>query len=463
MNTTKERTDHTARLRAKFGIAQADITPPPGIYARNWGAATFDNASGVHRPFWMQCLAIEAISGQKALLLTADLGWWKNQEDERRLRHTLLQHFDLQEEQLLICLSHTHAGPSICSNDVQQPGGAYILPYLYALQVTAIACINEALAGMEENILVWNTGCCNLATKRDLKVDDDFLIGYNPEAKADQTLLVGQLKRPDGSLRAVLANYACHPTTFAHENRLLSPDFVGALRELVTTHTSAPCMFLQGASGDLAPKKQYVSDPEIVDANGRQLGYAVLSALQTDPGTDTTWTFDRALVSGAPLAIWKEKPVVVPECLRLRKLILRVPYKQLPDAELIEQEYQQCEDRVLKDRLWRKLNTRIAIGNHSHAALPVWIWRMGAAVLVAQPNEAYSEFQEKLRAFFPEIAVICINIANGYVGYLPPQHLYDKDIYAVWQTPYAPGALELLIDQTRKEIEKILTDETAMD
>lgn len=463
MNKTNERTDHSGRLRAKFGVGQADITPPLGIYARNWGAAAFDHASGVHRPLWMQCLAIEAVSGQRALLLTADLGWWKNQEDERRLRQALLQHFDLQEEQLLFCLSHTHAGPSICSGDVLQPGGAYILPYLDALGEAAVTCINEALAGMEDSILVWSAGCCNLATKRDLKVGNDYLIGYDPEAKADQTLLVGQLKRPDGSLRAVLANYACHPTTFAHENRLISPDFVGAMRELVTGHASAPCMFLQGASGDLAPKKQYISDPEIVDANGRQLGYAVLSVLETHPGADTSWTFDSALVSGAPLAIWKETPVKVSERFRLRKIIVRVPYKQLPDVEAIEQEYRQCEDRVLKDRLWRKLNTRIAIGNNSHADLPVWIWRLGDAILVAQPNEAYSEFQEKLRAFFPGIAIICINIANGYVGYLPPQQLYDKDIYAVWQTPYAPGALELLIDATRKEIEKILTDETAMD
>ena len=166
MNTTKERTDHTARLRAKFGMAQADITPPLGIYARNWGAATFDNASGVHRPLWMQCLAIETASGQRALLLTADLGWWKNQEDERRLRQALLQHFDLQEEQLLFCLSHTHAGPSICTNDLQQPGGAYILPYLDALQEAAITCIHEAIAGMEESILVWSSGCCSLLSAK---------------------------------------------------------------------------------------------------------------------------------------------------------------------------------------------------------------------------------------------------------------------------------------------------------
>ena len=38
-----------------------------------------------------------------------------------------------------------------------------------------------------------------------------------------------------------------------------------------------------------------------------------------------------------------------------------------------------------------------------------------------------------------------MNIVNGSIGYLPPQELYDKDIYQEWQTPFAAGSLELLI------------------
>ena len=32
---------------------------------------------------------------------------------------------------------------------------------------------------------------------------------------------------------AVVVNYACHPTTLAWQNTLISPDYPGALRELV--------------------------------------------------------------------------------------------------------------------------------------------------------------------------------------------------------------------------------------
>jgi hypothetical protein len=49
------------------------------------------------------------------------------------------------------------------------------------------------------------------------------------------------------------------------------------------------------------------------------------------------------------------------------------------------------------------------------------------------------------------------------VGYLAPKELYDKDIYAVWQSPYASGGLEILIEQTKLGIQTLLTDETRLD
>ncbi|HTE10113.1 MAG TPA: hypothetical protein VK645_04070, partial [Chitinophagaceae bacterium] len=79
------------------------------------------------------------------------------------------------------------------------------------------------------------------------------------------------------------------------------------------------------------------------------------------------------------------------------------------------------------------------------AAIPLWIWRLGDALLIGQPNEAYSLFQTELRKAFPGNAVALMNVVNGHIGYLPPAPFYDKDMYAVWQTPFAKGSLEKLI------------------
>lgn len=441
----------------KFQIIEADITPPKGIYSRNWGAAKFDVASGVHKPLFMSCLVTQSDDGTLGAIIAADLGWWKNNDDERNLRTAIIEACGLKEEQLLFCLSHTHAGPSICTNDKDQNGGEHIIPYLEFLKKTAIESINKAKENLMDGFLSWEYGCCDLATKRDLNLNGEYLIGYDPSAKPDQTLLVGKLSNTDGELKAVICNYACHPTTFAHENTLISPDYVGAMRELIAEKLKVPTVFLQGASGDLAPKKQYVKDPEIVDANGRKLGYAILSTLENISPVGKKWTFDHALQSGAPLAIYAEKEIVPSQVFRQIKFEVSIPYKQLDSIEKIEQEFNACEDRVMKDRLWRKLNTRKSIGDQTHAVLPVWIWQFGDAFLVAQANEGYAIGQELIRAHFKDRAIAFINIANGYLGYLPPQDLYGKYIYAVWQTPFEKCGLELLIAEVIVKIEQLTT------
>ncbi|TYR36031.1 hypothetical protein FXV77_11370 [Sphingobacterium phlebotomi] len=455
--------DVYAGLGARFGLGTRNITPPLGIYARNWGAAKFDQATGIHQELLMQCLYTESADGQAAVFLTADLGWWKNANDEKRIRQALLARFNLEETDLILALSHTHAGPSICSTDEDQPGGAFIAPYLDFLKDQAIACIEEAKSAIFDGRLTWGYGVCDLACNRDLQVGGDYLIGFNPIEKPDHTLLVGQLRDTSNILRGVICNYACHPTSFAHENELLSPDFVGELRVTVERALHVPCLFLQGASGDLAPKKQYVKESKLVEANGRQLGYAVLSTLAQMGNGEQNWVYETALVSGAPLACWKFKDEQTPVDFKKVVVQVQVPYKKLDSAASILAEYQQCKDRVLKDRLWRKYNTRKTIGDQKVAEIPVWIWKMGNAIVVAQANEAYSVYQMQIRKAFPNHCIAFINIANGYVGYLAPKELYEKDIYAVWQSPYDKGSLEILIKETEKAIIKLLTYETRMD
>lgn len=451
--------DNSNSLNAQFGVAMRDITPPVGINTRNWGAATFDQAIAVHQPLLMHCLFIKSNDNNINILLTADLGWWKNVHDEQRIRFSLLEYFKLEETQLVFTLSHTHAGPSICSTDVESPGGELIPAYLDFIQDQAIQCIEEALDSIFVGSMSWNYGVCDLASNRDLLFNDAYLIGYNPLGSPDQTLLVGQIFDAEQELRVVLCNYACHPTTFAHENDLISPDYVGELRNVVTDTLGVPCIFLQGASGDLAPKKQYVKDPKIVEANGRKLGYAVLGTLAQSNKPNYNWTFDKPLLSGAPLACWSEKKESLNFDLQQCLLEVKVPYKKLPSLSSIFQEYEQCNDRVLKERLWRKYNTRKSIGDKQKAIIPVWLWKWGNTIIVAQANEAYSLFQQKIRKDFPNRCIVFINIANGYVGYLAPQELYDKDIYAVWQSPYASGSLEILIEKTKAGIQKMIINE----
>src|SRR5205814_1136303 len=120
-----------------------------------------------------------------------------------------------------------------------------------------------------------------LATNRDYFDEEAQLwaCGYNPERTPDGTLLVARVTGQDGHILATLYNYGCHPTTLAWKNWVLSPDFVGAAREVLLNAFNAPSLFLQGALGDQAPRDNYVGDTAVADRNGRQLGYAAAAAI----------------------------------------------------------------------------------------------------------------------------------------------------------------------------------------
>ncbi|MCE7062190.1 neutral/alkaline non-lysosomal ceramidase N-terminal domain-containing protein [Dyadobacter sp. CY343] len=444
-----------------FGVAQTDITPPAGIYSRNWGASEHDVAEGVHRPLILTCLTIQSSPNEKPLVIVAaDLGWWKSAEDERFVRGKILNALSLDAGRLMFCLSHTHAGPSLCRDDAARTGGDLIAPYLDQVINSTILTVNEALASVKAGVLTWEYGKCNLAKNRDLPQPEKnrFLVGFNAEIPADDTLLVGRVTDNEGKTLATLTNYACHPTTLAWDNRLISPDFIGAMREIVETETQAPSLFLQGASGDLSPAEQYSGDQKLADRYGRQLGYAVLATLESMFRPKSSLTYQCAVESGAPLAVWREEVDAISNVLKVNVIEIEYPLKPMSSLAELEAEWAKCEDRVLKERLWRKRCIRKVVGDGTTAVMPVWMWQLGDSILVGQCNEAYSGFQINVRAAFPSHAVAVMNVVNGSIGYLPPAELYEEDMYAVWQTPFDKGSLEMLHEAVISQAQLMISE-----
>ena len=76
-------------------------------------------------------------------------------------------------------------------------------------------------------------------------------------------------------------------------------------------------------------------------------------------------------------------------------------------------------------------------------------------MLIGCAGEAYSKLQKELRNRFPGLAVICMNVVNGSVGYLPPADLYDVDVYPVWQSPFDRRCLEQVAETMNRAIEEL--------
>lgn len=449
-------------------VATRDVSPPAGIRARNWGPADWDASEGQHRSMTLTAVAL-AGDGDPVVMITVDGTWWRRVADEARVRHRVLRELELAPERLLISLSHTHAGPVLCAADADLPGGALVPGYLDDLGAAAADAGREALGALRPAVLEWTTGRCGLAADRELLLDAPGeaprpVVGWNPEAPADDTVLVGRLTAvgpgPAGRTLATVVNYACHPTTLAWQNRLVSPDYVGAMRDLVQGATGAPVAFLQGASGELAPRRQYTGDLAVADRHGEALGHAVLAALAELPPPATALGLARLVESGAPLAVWEPSPAgpsASSETLAVVRDDAELDLRDLPSLAELEAGWAGIDPRSREERLRRARDLRDGYVTGPTVRHPTWVWRLGDALLVAHPGEAYSRLQRTLRAHAADRPVVVANLTNGpgFV-YLPTDDAYECGAYQAWQTPLAPGSLARLEAHATRLIDTLL-------
>lgn len=433
-----------------IGVARRDVTPSIGIAQNAWGPATERRSTGVHKPLTLTALALrDAPDGPPLVLVAFDGSWWRAREDEWHVRSAVVEAVGGDEARAIVHLSHSHSAPLLTRAARDWPGGELVAPYLDALRAAAGEAAREAIASTAAATLTWAAGRSDVAGARDLTVDGRPLIGWNPDASADDALLVGRVAGADGAVVATLVNYACHPTTLAWQNGLTSPDYVGALRETVEAGSGgAPCLFLLGAAGELAPREQYTGDVAVADRHGRALGHAALAALERLEPAGTALALHPAVESGAPLAPWWPVEHAFPTRLATTVEAFELPLKPQPTLEELERRWAEIDPLSRAERLRRAAEMRATFGDGPTVPWRVWVWQLGDALLVAQAGEAYSRLQRELRARFPDRAVAVLNLANwSGPAYLPPAELYaSDDAYTVWQSPLASGCLETTIE-----------------
>jgi hypothetical protein len=428
----------TGDLHASIGVARLDITPPEGTRWKLWGAATQETADGVHRPLTATALAIVA-DDDPLLILSVDVCEWADLADETIVRQRILNNCGLHPDRLLLHSTHTHSGQAPCTRHAPLTGGQFLAEHLELIASQASAAAAQAIATAAPATLTWGVGRSQLAAYRDEVRDGRAVVGYDPDTRADDTVLVGRVTTAAQGVVAVLVSYACHPTVLGWGNRLISPDYVGAMRELIEDQLpGSTAIFLQGASGELAPARQYSQDPADADRAGRALGHAVLAALELMPAADHRLAPMGIVESGAPLGIWAEQQVAATPLVRVARLDLNLPRKLQPATMAAE-----LPQHVRAERLARAELVSLAAGAAAELPYPVWLWELGPLVLVAHPGEAYSWLATHLREVLAPRPVLIANLTNGAGAfYLPPRTAYEHPSYTVEQTPAGPGSLE---------------------
>ncbi len=522
----------TPSSRCEFGIASIDITPPVGMYHRMWGAAAHDRSTGIHRPLRAmvvvmrplaridfaqktgekidapvneaatapRCSSEIAITGgltpprspnqssAQTVLVSLDHCLLRAQEMEALLSESC-RLTGLSRTELLVTFTHTHSAGYLSRDRAEMPGGDLIGPYLDALPNKIAEAFRDATANVQQVTLTYGSTTCEMGCHRDYfdDVRGHFVCGFNPDAAEPLPLNVvrvtadvGRAARLSGEppvLRATIVNYPCHTTTLAWENTLVSPDYVGALREVVERETNAPCLFLLAPCGDIGPRDGFVGDTSVADRNGRHVGFAALSVLEGLPPTETDHVYAGPVFSGATLGAWQHRAwsderMTLTAIARSAQLSVPLPYlsslPKLADAEQRHQELiadeqaaraagrfdEAAELRTLVERQIRLLHRIRPLPQGEAYPCPAWAWQWGEAFWIAAEGESYHFLQSELARRFPQRPLIAITLANGTnCSYLPTREAYSKSqLYQPEVALVAPGSLEHLTDAIGQQL-----------
>jgi hypothetical protein len=473
----------TPQSRCRFAIASGDITPPVGIYHRMWGAATHDRAEGIHQPLRAMAAIFAPLDQPqpRRILVSLDHCLLGVEEMERLIGH-VSQSAHVPAAELLVTFTHTHGAGLMSLDRENLPGGELIAPYLDRVAAVVAELVPQAAEKLSPTTIAYGTGRCALAIHRDQwdAESQQWVCGFDPKIPADQTLLAGRATADDGRLLATIVNYACHPTTLAWENKLISPDWPGTMRDVIEQATSAPCLFLQGASGELGPRDGYVGDVKVAERNGRQVAHAALSVIESLPPPLTRYEYAGPVVSGATLGEWKHRPLDAPAKSKLARFDVRdetlpLPYRpDLPTRERATAElarYEAAESaarsrgdqaaardaRAMVERQTRMIRRLDQLPSGDKFPLRIDLWRLGDAIWLAVPGEHYSFLQTSLRARFPGVPIVIITLTGGWgPSYIPTRETYGKGIYQESIAVVAPGSLEQVVEQTTHRIREML-------
>ena len=471
----------------RVGLARRDITPPVGMYHRMWGAAKHDRSTGIHRPLLATVVIFQNISaaagGETMQVLVAVDHCVLDAREVTGMKAQIEAATGLKPESVVVICSHTHAAGLMSRDRTELPGGAMLPRYLDDLQQTVAELAAEARGNLQDVTITYGEGSCDLARHRDFwdAESGQWVCGLNPQGEADDKVVLARISDASGALVATVVNYACHPTTLAWDNTLVSPDYPGAMREVLEQAMGVPCIFVQGAAGDVGPREGFVGETAIADRNGQQLGYAALSSLVALSPPNQEYRYRGPVVSGATIGQWECTPLpaaaraaseawmVVREDLPLRYRA-ELPTLQQVEADRARHEEEEAaaaasgdvvragDCRALIERCTRLESRLKALPEEAYPYRMV-TWRMGDAVWIAVQGEPYNLFQRELRRRFPNTPIVVATVADSWgASYLPPRELFGSGIYQESIAVLEAGCLEQVIEQAERQIRQCLDD-----
>ncbi len=412
----------------RAGLSRTIVTPPQGTYLIGY-AGRSSGCQSVHDDLTATALALD--DGAKQLIIVALDMLALNEHTVARVRAGIAEQWQIPGEQVMICCSHTHSGPLAYADEKSEGENRR---FISGLVGKLVAVVGEALVELVPATATWGQGEAHIAVnRRQLWPDGTVIIGINPDGPVGRSLNVLQVCHRDSSQALVtLVNLACHATVLGPRINAVSAEWPGVLRREVEAATSAPCMFIQGAAGDLNPNHKWGDDDvKAMEQLGHQVAEQVLHTIPDLEPFIATPLLTRSEAAWLP---------IVPQTGPDGKQLITYREALAPWEARLGQ----------RDGQW-------------NAIMEIQAFRLGDCALVAHAAETFNEIGVAIKNSSPALITLFAGYSNGCIGYLPTAAAHALGGYEIELAPYVydmpglldPGCEELVTKQSLQMLQAL--------
>ncbi|MSU66514.1 MAG: hypothetical protein EXS38_10520 [Opitutus sp.] len=443
------------------GTGRRCSNPPPDIAHGGWGAQKHERAEGIDLDLWTTALAL-ADGQTTALILDIDIQILTNDRADQ-IRAAVSAATGVPVQNIRACATHTHSGPVPYKSWIEQ-GYDLVGPWFDDLARWSAEAAREAIANLQPVELRVGRGECHInANRRCVTSAGERFLGVNPDGVCDHEVMVVRLDPPGGPSLATLVNYTCHATIMGPANRLITPDYPGAMKRVVEQAVGGRCIFLQGSAGNVGPVQGFQADPQVYRQLGAVLGHEVAKVALGLTSIPSTAQFSAIIPSGAPLGTYDSQFAPRAGCpVQVRELEISLPLREgLPEKKAATEKLELWQARLNAARakhdsaatteaiyMARRADIQLRLaddfGGKRSAAVRTHLITFGDVALVGCNLEPFCEIGLAIKSQSPFPVTFMCGYTNGRMAYLPTADEWAKGGYEVENSPFGPDAAACL-------------------
>jgi hypothetical protein len=454
------------------GVARRCTNPPPNIAHGGWGAQKHEQAEGIDLDLWVTALALSNQT-TTAIILDLDIQILTNQRADQ-IRTAVSQSTRIPIINIRASATHTHSGPVPYKSWIEK-GYEMVDPWFNDVARWSAEAAVDAIANLQPICVRAGRGQCHINTNRRAVTESgEHFLGINPDGPCDHEVLVARFDSLDGEPLATLVNYACHPTIMGPPNRLITPDYPGAMKRVVEQAVGGKCLFLQGSAGDQGPLQGFQGDTKVYRKFGAILGYEVAKVALSLDNIPAKTTFREIIPSGAPLGVYNSEFATLTGLpLRVLEKEIPVPLREgLPERKATTENLEFWKSKL---KAARELNDQSAIteaiymarradiqlrmaddfGGKTSAGVRTQIITFGDLALIGCNIEPFCEIGMNVKKNSPFPVTFMSGYTNGRMAYMATAEEWPKGGYEVENSPFGQGAVDMLANDILDALRKL--------